>query len=235
MSSGALTGRRVVVTGASSGIGRELFKTFGEAGALVVGAARSPERLKETLRDTQTEDAHVVVADLTTPAGIEALAHAAAEIAPVDVVVHAAGALGPRVPLVEYPDDAWDEVFDVNVTAVHRSHRALIPVLAESATIIGVSSSVGRTGRGTWGMYSISKGALENWLEVLDDEWPGHVFSINPGGTATPMRAEAMPDEDPATIPSPADLMPIFVRLASADPGFESGSKLNARDFIDSE
>lgn len=229
----SLDGRRIVVTGASSGIGRRLFQSYAGAGALVVGVARRASALRETLRGTEADDAHVVAADLTTDEGRSALAAACAEIAPVDVVVHAAGALGPRVPLAEYPDDAWHSVFDVNVTAVHKTHRSLLPHLSPTATIIGVSSSVGRTGRGTWGMYSISKGALENWLEVLADEWGGMVFSVNPGGTATPMRAEAVPEEDPTTIPSPKDIMPIFMQLARKQPGHESGAKLNARDFID--
>lgn len=81
-------------------------------------------------------------------------------------------------------------------------------------------------------MYAISKAALEGWLEVLADEWAGPVFSVNPGGTATPMRAEAMPTEDPTTIPTPADIMPIFLRLAGPSPGAPTGRKFDARDFI---
>ncbi len=82
-------------------------------------------------------------------------------------------------------------------------------------------------------MYAISKAGLENWLEVLADEWDGRVYSVNPGGTATPMRAEAMPEEEPTTIPTPTDIAPIFLRLAAAGVTEPSGSKFDARDFID--
>jgi len=81
-------------------------------------------------------------------------------------------------------------------------------------------------------MYSISKAALEGWMEVLAEEWAGRVYSVNPGGTATPMRAEAVPDEDPATIPSPADIAPIFLHLAHPGAAQESGGKFEARDWI---
>ena len=81
-------------------------------------------------------------------------------------------------------------------------------------------------------MYAISKFALEGWLEVLADEWEGRVYSVNPGGTATPMRAAAMPGEDPATIPSPADIAPIFLRLAHPAAPEASGTRFEARDWI---
>lgn len=228
-----LTDRSILVTGASSGIGRELVRTYAGLGARVLGTARREAALMETVQGLDPAQAMFVPADLGSRTGRELLVTEALRIAPIDVVVHAAGVLGPRAPLADYPEQAWHEVFHINMTAIHLLHQELVGCLATDATIIGVSSSVGRTGRGGWGMYAVSKAALEGWLDVLADEWPGRVFSVNPGGTATPMRAEAMPEEDPATIPGPTDIMPIFVRLAAADPGFPSGEKLNARDFID--
>lgn len=227
-----LTDRSIIVTGGSSGIGRELVRQYVAHGALVLTTARREDELLETVAPLDTGRAHIVPADLGSRTGRELVATEALRIAPIDVVVHAAGVLGPKTTLADYPEDAWHEVFHINMTAVHLLHQELAPMLAPNATIIGVSSSVGRTGRGGWGMYAISKGALESWLEVLTDEWPGKVFSVNPGGTATPMRAEAMPEEDPTTIPSPADIAPIFLRLARAEPPAESGEKFNARDFV---
>lgn len=198
----------------------------------MLATARREAALLETIEGLDPARVFVVPADLGSRTGREMVATEAIRIAPIDVVVHAAGALGPKTPLADYPEAAWHEVFHVNVTAVHLLHQELIALLAPKATIIGVSSSVGRMGRGEWGMYAISKAALEGWLEVLADEWPGLVYSVNPGGTATPMRAAAVPDEDPATIPTPADIAPIFLRLAQAEPGAASGEKFNARDFI---
>jgi NAD(P)-dependent dehydrogenase (short-subunit alcohol dehydrogenase family) len=233
-----LDGRRIVVTGGSSGIGRELVRGYVAHGARVWAVARRAEQLEETLAGLPAGRARSVPADITSDAGRRAVAtaidHAGGAL---DVVVHAAGALGPvgvGATLDRYPADAWCRVFEANVSAVHFLHQRLVRFLdaGDRPAIIGVSSSVGRKGRGTWGMYSISKRALEGWLEVLADEWPGRVYSVNPGGTRTPMRAEAVPDEDPSTIPTPADILPIFLRLAHPRSGHASGEKLDARDWI---
>ncbi len=230
-----LANRSILVTGGSSGIGRELVRQYGALGAKVMTVARREAELLTTVEGLDRQQVFVIPADIGSQQGRRAVAAEAVRISPIDVVVHAAGALGPKTTLASYPEQAWHEVLHVNLTSVHLLHQALVPLLSPGATIIGVSSSVGRQGRGGWGMYAVSKAALEGWLEVLADEWPGKVFSVNPGGTATPMRAEAMPDEDPAAIPTPADIAPIFLRLAAAEVAEPSGTKFNARDFIDTD
>lgn len=231
-----LDGRRIVVTGGSSGIGRQLVRSYAETGARVWAVARRAAALTETVAGLPDGRAHTVAADLTSDAGRRAVAtavdHAGGRL---DVVVHAAGALGPvGVDLADYPAEAWRRVFEANVSAVHFLHQRLVRFLDAGVrpAVIGVSSTVGRRGRGGWGMYSISKRALEGWLEVLADEWAGRVYSVNPGATRTPMRAAAVPDEDPASIPGPVDVVPVFLRLAHPDAPEASGEKLDARDWI---
>ena len=125
-------------------------------------------------------------------------------------------------------------MIEVNLTAVQLLHQTLATHFGPFPTVIGVSSSVGRTGREGWGAYAVSKFALEGWLEVLNAEWAsaGRVYSVNPGGTATKMRAEAFPDEDPSTLPTPTQITPIFLRLAHARVGEPTGSHFDARDWI---
>ncbi len=227
-----------MVTGGSSGIGRALVRAYATAGARVVATARSEAGLEHTATGVPEGRVSIVAADLTTDAGRRAVATRVAHLGGVlDVVVHAAGALGPVGPeatLDRYPEDAWHSVFEVNCSAVHFLHQRLVGALerSEAPTVIGISSTVGRNGRGEWGMYSISKRALEGWLEVLADEWLGRVYSVNPGGTRTPMRAAAMPDEDPSTLPTPEDVAPLFLRLAHRLALEPSGAKLEARDWI---
>jgi len=234
-----LEGRRILVTGASSGIGRGLCRAYAEAGATVLATARREAPLRELMDRLAPAPVSFVTADLTTDGGRRAVATAVEHRGGrLDVVVHAAGLLGPvAVPearLDRYPADEWYRVFEANVSAPHFLHQQLAGPLArsDSPTVIGISSTVGRSGRGEWGMYAISKFALEGWMEVLDDEFAGRVYSVNPGGTRTPMRAAAVPDEDPSTLPTPADIAPIFLRLAHPDCPEPSGAKLNARDWI---
>lgn len=230
-----LDGRNIVVTGASSGIGRELCHVYAENGAAVWAVARDAERLAGTVADAPAGVAvAAVAADLTHDDGPPTVA-AALGGERVDVVVHAAGILGPRDTLLaDYPADEWDEVMAINLTAVQRLYRALGPAVPDdpASAIIGVSSTVGREARAGWGAYAISKHALEAWLDTVALEWRGRVYSVNPGATRTPMRAAAAPDEDPTTIPSPRDISPIFLRLAHRDCQEPSGMRLDARDSM---
>ena len=233
-----LDGRRILVTGASSGIGRALVRGYSQAGARVWAIARRGDHLKETVVGLAPDRTHSVQGDITDPAARQAVRDSIESWSSgIDVVVHAAGILGPpKTPLKDYPEDVWRRVFEVNVTAVQLLHQSLSRLLGNGLdpTVIGVSSGVGRRGRAGWGVYAVSKFALEGWLEILADEWQdtGRVYSVNPGATATGMRAAAAPDEDPASIPSTDDILPVFLHLAQADCRIPSGERLQARDWI---
>lgn len=223
-----------LVTGATSGIGRAVALALAESGRLVWAVGRNRSDLERLERGS--ESIRPVMADLTTTEGRSRVADEF-ESRALDVAIHAAGILGPpRTPLEEYPSSTWDEVFAINVSAVHFLHQAIAAALhrVERPTVIGVSSSVGRTARAGWGMYAVSKYALEGWLATLADEWGerGRVYSVNPGGTATPMRAAAAPEEDPASIPRPTDLVPLFLDLADPDCSYPSGTQFDAREYL---
>ena len=229
-----LTGRRIVVTGASSGIGRALAQAYADHGALVWGVGRDDVALSETAEGRPTIQS--VKADLASAPGREAVvASVERSGGVVDVVVHAAGLLGSVGTLLsDYPEAEWRSVFEVNVTAVHLLHQRLAThlELGLAPTVIAVASTVGRTPRAGWGMYGVSKYALEAWVAMLAAEWPlGRVFSVNPGGTRTAMRAEAMPDEDPATVPPPESITPLFLRLAHPATPEPSGAGREAREW----
>ena len=107
---------------------------------------------------------------------------------------------------------------------------------SENASMINVSSSVGRKGKADWGAYAASQFGLEGLTQVLADELKDsniRVNSVNPGGTRTKMRADAYPAEDPDTLPTPEDISKIFIYLASDESIGVKGQEFNARDYIE--
>jgi NAD(P)-dependent dehydrogenase (short-subunit alcohol dehydrogenase family) len=176
-----------------------------------------------------------VPADLTRRGDVDRLVgQIRARFGAVDVLVNNAGILGAHAPIADYPDDEWDAVLAANLTAAFHLTKAVLPLMRSGGSIINVSSSVGRIGRAGWGAYSASKFGIEGLSQVLADELRERgirVNTVNPGGTRTAMRAAAYPDEDPATLPPPDDVTPLFVYLASDQSDGVSGRAFNAREW----
>jgi len=115
-------------------------------------------------------------------------------------------------------------------------HEVLPIMLAKrSGSIINVTSGVGRRGKARWGAYAVSKAGLEALTQVLADEVKDggvRVNAVNPAATKTAMRAQAYPAEDPETLPTPEQIVPIFLYLASDDSAAVNGQSLDAQDWI---
>ena len=110
----------------------------------------------------------------------------------------------------------------VNLTANWRLIRALDPLLrlSDSGRALFVSSAVAQGARPFWGAYAISKAALEAMVRTYAAELAGTTMRanlLNPGPTRTDMRAQAMPAEDPMSLPAPEELTPLIVELLSPD------------------
>ncbi len=238
-----LQGKTILITGAGAGIGRACVKAYASYGATVIAHSRSQEKL-EKLYDEMEQDypGQVIIHPLdfarATPDDFTLLGQSVAEqFECLDGLVHNAGALGARTPLEFYPEKDWSEVMQVNVNAVFLLTRAVLPYLKLStdARVIFTSSSVGRSGRGYWGAYSVSKFAIEGMMQVLADELEKtstiRVNSLNPGGTRTSMRREAYPAEDPESQPTPESIMPVYLYLMSEEAVSLHGEALNVRDF----
>lgn len=223
-----------LVTGGSRGIGRALSIQLAEAGATVYTCARDADALGET-REAAGSEADLIAetADVTDAEQIQSLIDRIRdERGRLDVLINNAGILGPRCSLEETPLEGWRQTLAVNLDGVFIATRASLPLLRESdePLVLNVSSSVGREGRGGWSAYSVSKCGVEGMTEILADEFDaGCVASINPGGTATEMRAEAYPDEDPETLPT-AETVVLLTRTLGPE---QSGRKYDSRDLFE--
>ena len=229
-----LSGRIAVVTGASRGIGYHAAKGLAAAGAHVVAVARTVGGLEELDDEIKAAggSATLVPLDLKDYEGIDRLGAALFERwKRLDILLGNAGILGRLSPLAHVPPEVWDDVMAINVTANWRLIRSLEPLLRQSdaGRALFLSSGAARNLRPFWGPYSVSKAALEALLKTYAKEMAKtaiKVVAIDPGATRTGMRAQAMPGEDPETLPHPSELVPHLLEMAS--PGFQHGSGLFA-------
>ncbi len=221
--SGQFAGRTALVTGASRGIGAVIAATLARKGARCLLTARnaaSLDRLVDAIR-ADGGDAAAFALDLEDPAAIAAaVGRLRAGTERLDVVVLNAALGGVRLPLVDYPMDVWMRLFQVNVHANLALLAGLHPLLAQSdaGRVVVVSTGVSRVAKAHTGAYAVSKAALEALAGIYALEVAGtpiRINVVNPGATRTQMRAEAFPQEDPATVKPAAALMPLIVELAS--------------------
>lgn len=235
----ALAGKLVLLTGASRGLGRAIAVAAAAAGAtllLLARDGRALERLAEEIERSGGPEPSLIPLNLEN-ATVDHYAEVAALIdtrwGRLDGLVLNAGMLGELGPLRNYDPLVWAQVFQVNLHANFLLTRACLPLLekAPTASIIAVSSAVGRRGRAYWGAYAASKFALEGMIQTLADELAGtsriRANSVNPGRCRTRMRAEAYPAEDPSTLPDPATLAPAFVYLLSDASAQHSGRQFD--------
>jgi len=193
-----LSGRTVVVTGASSGLGRSMAIAYGEAGASVVLAARRKEALEETAKAVRAAGAEAlpVVSDLATSEGNDKLAaEALGWKGGVDVLVNNAGATLPT-QFLDSTDEAWLKLFNINLFGIVRLTRAVGKSMAEKkkGSVIMVGSVLGRTAMSNTVPYSVSKGAIEQLTRALGVEWAKYNVRVNliaPGYFETEMTESA--------------------------------------------
>jgi NAD(P)-dependent dehydrogenase (short-subunit alcohol dehydrogenase family) len=217
--------RLTLVTGASRGIGRETALHLARRGDIVIAAARSKaalEKLDDEIRGMGNE-AILVPLDMKDAKGIDTLGNVIADkFGRLDGLVANAGVLGTLGPLETCGPRSFEETIEVNLTSNWRLIRALGPLLhkAESPRAVFVTSGVVPRPRAFWGPYQASKAGLEALIAAWVDESEQKKLRINlfdPGAVRTGMRAEAVPGEDPMTLPSPEEVSKQLADLVSAD------------------
>lgn len=251
--SGRLQDRVAVITGAASGIGQATAVRFAEEGAHVVIADLPSQATgaQETVARVQAlgRRAEVVAIDVTQEAQVEEMAEAAvAAFGRIDILVAAAGIThdprGPAgLPMLELPTTAWQRLFDVNLTGVMFSNRAVARRMIAGnvrGSIINLASGAARRTRPGMVTYSITKAGvwmLTRGLALELAPYGIRVNAIGPGPVASPMtyRLYGNPEAVDAVgskLPlgragQPLDVANTALFLASDESSFYTGSILH--------
>jgi 2-deoxy-D-gluconate 3-dehydrogenase len=238
----SLEGRVALVTGSGTGIGAAIARALAAAGADVACHGN-----KHVPSDTAADivklgrRAVVVTGDVREPATADALVDATVrELGAIDILVNNAGTIR-RAPAVEFSDDDWAAVVDVNLTAVFRLCRAagkrMVP--RGRGKIVNISSLLAFQGGITVPAYAASKGGVAQLTKALANEWaskgvnvnaiaPGYIHTDNTAALAAdPVRNRQITERIPAgRWGEPADLGGAAVFLASRASDYVSGHVL---------
>jgi NAD(P)-dependent dehydrogenase (short-subunit alcohol dehydrogenase family) len=220
-SSGALAGRVALVTGASRGIGAAAAVELARHGAHVVITARTEGGLEETDDAIRAAGgaATLLPLDLAEGDTIDAIGPSLFErFKRLDVLVHAAGALGRLTPVGHILPDDWSTALAVNAAAAWRLIRSCGPLLnvAPDGRAVFVTDIRASEPYAYWGAYGATKAAMQHlvltWAaEVRETRLRVNLF--RPGPVATRLRRQAMPGEDATVLPGPADVAPALAAL----------------------
>jgi 3-oxoacyl-[acyl-carrier protein] reductase len=241
-----LAGKRVLITGASTGIGAAAAVAFAAQGASVALHYREHEAEARAVlaRMPSATPTHVLLrADLARRTSAAALVKEAAEaLGGLDVLVNNAGSLIARRTFTELDDALIDAVFDLNVRAVIHATRAAIPYLESSnaPAVINVGSIAGIDGGGAGSsMYASSKAFVHNLTRHLARDLAPRgirVNTVSPGVIATPFHAATPPERMEAMrkavllgrVGTPDDVVGAFLFLASASlSGYITGQNIH--------
>ena len=220
------SGKIVLVTGASRGIGRAAALAFAKAGAQVVACARTTGALEALDDEAQAAGASpltLVPFDIADGDAVDRLGGAlASRFGRLDALISNAGELGVMTPLPHLDAKEWNKAVAVNLSANFHLIRAFDPLLraAEAGRAVFVTSGVAERPRAFWGAYAATKAGLEALVRVYADEVEHSAVRcalVNPGPMRTKMRAAAFPGEDPDDLPPPEALAPLLLDLARGD------------------
>jgi NAD(P)-dependent dehydrogenase (short-subunit alcohol dehydrogenase family) len=240
--SGRLQGKRAVITGGDSGIGRAVAIAYAREGAdVLIAYLNEDEDAAEVARLVEDAGQKCVLmrGDLAEPAHCRAVIdRAAEEFGGIDVVVSNAAFQMSHDTLEEISDEEWDYTFRLNVGAYFYLVKAALPHMSAGASVIGSSSVNSDMPSPALAPYAATKAAIANFsasLAQLLGERGIRVNSVAPGPIWTPLIPATMPEEKVANFGDntplgragqPAELASVYVLLASDEGSYISGARV---------
>jgi NAD(P)-dependent dehydrogenase (short-subunit alcohol dehydrogenase family) len=241
--SGRLQGRKALITGADSGIGRAVAIAFAREGA-DVALNFLPEEADEAREVGKlAEDAGVTVAllpgDLQDEAFNEQLvADAVEQLGGLDTLVFVAGVMPTIDSIADFTTEQLDRVLHTNIYSLFWATKAALPHLKPGASIITTSSIQGFTPSPSLAEYAVSKAGIANWTRAMSGQLIESGIRVNgvaPGPVWTPLQPASVPNEQleefgeqaPIKRPAqPAELAPAYVMLASQESSYITGETI---------
>jgi NAD(P)-dependent dehydrogenase (short-subunit alcohol dehydrogenase family) len=240
---GKLEGKKAVITGGDSGIGRAVAIAYAREGAdVLLSYLEEDDDAQETARwvEDAGRKAVLVPGDLADPAHCRAVIDRAVdELGGIDILVNNAAFQMARESIEDIPDEEWDRTFQVNITAMFHLVKRALPHLGEGSSIINTASIQEDQPTPILLPYSATKAAILTFTGNLAKMLGGRgirVNSVAPGPIWTPLIPATMPDGDavagfgddtPLGRPGqPVEVATAYVYLASEDASYVSGANI---------
>jgi NAD(P)-dependent dehydrogenase (short-subunit alcohol dehydrogenase family) len=239
---GRLTGRKAVITGGDSGIGRAVALAFAREGAdVLVSYLNEDEDAQETSRlvEEAGRKAILVSGDIQEPAHCRSIvAKAVAELGGIDILVNNAAHQASFKEIEDISDEEWELTFRVNIHAMFYLTKAAVPHMKPGSSIINTASINSDTPNPTLLAYATTKGAIQNFTaglaQLLADKGI-RANAVAPGPIWTPLIPSTLPEDSvsnfgkqvPMKRPGqPAELATAYVMLADPMSSYVSGATI---------
>lgn len=242
--SGKLAGKKAIITGGDSGIGRAVAIAFAREGAdVLISYLSEDEDAQETANwvEEAGKKAVLLSGDISEEAHCKKIIdRAVKEFGQIDILVNNAAFQMSRESLQDIPSEEWDYTFRTNIYSMFYLCKAAEPHMKPGSTIVNTTSVNAYKPKPTLLAYAATKGAIQNFTanlaQVLADKGI-RVNCVAPGPIWTPLIPSTMPEDDVKTfgqnVPlkragQPAELAAIYVLLASEDSSYMTGSTVQA-------
>lgn len=228
--------KTVLITGGSAGLGKGLALSLAELNAKVVVIARRKERLEKLKIDN--DKILTIEADISNKEDIYKITgQAVGELGKtIDVIINNASTLGisPLRSLIDTPCENFSQTLETNLLGPFRLIKALLPgmLLNHKGLIVNITSDASISPYPDWGIYSVSKAALDHMTAIWSKELPEITFfSIDPGDMYTDMQLEANPRADRTSLYDSFEVAYNLTYFLSIVDKNLSGSRFSAEEW----